>query len=162
MTTKLKRIDFSGSLNHEEVENWYDLLWLWIGCNDHSYDLWKFMKENLDETSEYPIPIPEHWNANLFMELLEKDEEIVDVKNYNKHFEKENKEYEDWKARGNKSEKDIALHDIITTYKSDYEQRTDTDATNIVRLLKVLATSNGIKYPDDKDEVEFLINKTLH
>lgn len=65
-----KEIDCAATLTNGEVRAWYNLLWSWINCNDHSYDLYEFVRDNLNE--EYgTVPTSQEWEKG-FMELLQR------------------------------------------------------------------------------------------
>ncbi|NGM81307.1 hypothetical protein G5B47_02645 [Paenibacillus sp. 7124] len=140
------------TLTLKEQEGYYDTLWHWIFSDDKTYDLYKHCRETLGHS--VPIEI-----SNFFSDYCEmlNQEAPDEVEGYESAYEKELKEYEDFKSRGNTDKKDMDIINIISKVKPLYEGRDDADAEMVRSLLMMLCASNGMEYPNDETEVDYLL-----
>ncbi len=97
---KTKRIDNPRSWTNEERIQFHDIVWTWITINDHTYDLYKFLRESQDgdDGELYAYPYDEYVAEfhRLFNEDLDKEHMLGC---YEDHYLQEKAEYEEYKRQ---------------------------------------------------------------
>lgn len=94
-----KDIAIESTLSEQEVRAFYDILWYWICSDDNTYDLYKFIRLEMDRKEPCPLLGNEEKIA-MFSKLLDVYlEEYESLEFYKEEFEKLKKEIKELKGK---------------------------------------------------------------
>lgn len=97
---KIKDISNPDTLSFEETKNFYEILWLWIGANDNTYDLYEFIQ---DEVNGDNGMLNDDEYGELFAELFDRHNQDYDglgncLDLYKKEYDRRKKEFESYES----------------------------------------------------------------
>jgi len=93
--TKVKCLDDISTLNKEELQHFWSILWFWINADDKTYELYSHVRDLLEDDSEMNAFFDKK-KTKEFLHLLEKDLEEPTLTDYKETYEKQKKEYEEY------------------------------------------------------------------
>lgn len=149
----------SYSLTNEEVRGFYDMLWSMLIYEDRTYEVWKYIRENSDETESEDVQVPLPDCTEKFMSMLEQNlmreygSNVLD--HYERAYQQEKVDFELYKTDG-MNVRGRALYPYLSIINNSYKNRDDHDANIVNKLIEIVVKLTDIKFPVEDEQSQLV------